>query len=145
MQVNNLKLKDKKKGRKIIGRGGKKGTYSGKGCKGQKCRSGVSINPLFEGGHSTLIDHMKKLRGFKSSKIKTEIKVSQLEKNFQDGEEVNVKSLQEKKIIKKIGKKFGIKIVSDKEAINKKLIIDKKIPLSSSAKKSIEKAGGNIK
>jgi large subunit ribosomal protein L15 len=58
MQINTLKIKTPKKKRKTIGRGGKKGTYSGKGNKGQKARSGSKLDPLFEGGRSTLIDHM---------------------------------------------------------------------------------------
>ena len=145
MQLNTLKLKNKRKSRKTIGRGGKKGTYSGKGCKGQKARSGVSINPLFEGGRSTLTDHMKKLRGFKSSRIKIEVKISQLDKNFKDGESVNLKSLAEKNLIKKADKHTRVKIVGDRDKIGKKLIIDKELPLSASAKNVIEKAGGSIK
>ena len=70
MQIHNLKIQYPKKKRKIIGRGGKKGTYSGKGGKGQKGRSGVSIDPLFEGGRSSLIDRLKKIRGFKAFKPK---------------------------------------------------------------------------
>lgn len=145
MQINNLKLKNKKKARKIIGRGGKKGTYSGKGCKGQKARSGVSINPLFEGGRSTLIDHMKKVRGFKSTRIKMTVKISQLEKNYKDGESVNFKSLAEKNLIKRMDKNSRVKIIGDRDKIGKKLIIDKEIPLSASAKSIIEKAGGSVK
>lgn len=145
MQLNTLKFKNKKKEKKIIGRGGKKGTYSGKGCKGQKSRSGVSINPLFEGGHSTLIDHMKKMRGFKSTKLKMEVKLSQLEKNFKEGENINFKSLVEKKLIKKMNKHSRVKIVADKDKIGKKLIINKELPLSAFAKMAIEKAGGTIK
>lgn len=145
MQLNTLKLKNKKKKRKIIGRGGKKGTYSGKGCKGQKARSGAHVNPLFEGGRSTLIDHMKKVRGFKSFQISMEVKISQLEKFFQDGEIVSAKSLLEKNLVKKAGKRSKIKILGDRDKIGKKLIIDKNIPLSASAKNVIEKAGGSIK
>lgn len=145
MQLNTLKLKNKRKAKKIIGRGGKKGTYSGKGCKGQKARSGVTINPLFEGGRSTLIDHMKKVRGFKSSRLKMEVKLSQLEKNFKDGETVNFKSLAEKNLIKKMNKHSRVKIVGNRDKITKKLIIDKEIPLSASAKSAIKKAGGGIK
>jgi len=36
MQLHQLKPNHKKKSRKRVGRGGKKGTYSGKGMKGQK-------------------------------------------------------------------------------------------------------------
>lgn len=145
MQLNNLKLKNKKQAKKIIGRGGKKGTYSGKGCKGQKARSGAHVNPLFEGGRSTLIDHMKKVRGFKSSQIGMEVKLSQLEKHFQDGEVVSAKSLLEKKLVKKVTTKSKIKILGDKDKISKKFIIEKDLPLSASAKNVVEKAGGSIK
>lgn len=144
MQISNLKLKSRKK-RKIIGRGGKKGTYSGKGCKGQKARSGAHVNPLFEGGRSTLIDHMKKVRGFKSSQVGMEVKLSQLEKFFKDGETVSAESLLEKNLIKKVSKKSKVKILGDKDKIGKKLIIDKDIPISASAKSAVEKAGGSIK
>ena len=83
MQINTLKIKYFKKKRKTIGRGGKKGTYSGKGGKGQKGRSGVSINPLFEGGRSSLIDRLKKVRGFKSDKPKAVVfKFSDLDDLF---------------------------------------------------------------
>jgi len=95
MQINTLKIKYPKKKRKTIGRGGKKGTYSGRGSKGQKARSGSAINPLFEGGRSSLIDHLKKVRGFKSRNKKfVEVQVSQLGKLFKDKEAVDVKSLK---------------------------------------------------
>jgi len=42
MQLHQLKPNHKKKSRKRVGRGGKKGTYSGKGMKGQKSRAGKS-------------------------------------------------------------------------------------------------------
>jgi large subunit ribosomal protein L15 len=42
------------------------GTYSGRGAKGQKARSGSSIPVGFEGGRMPLHRQMPKLRGFKS-------------------------------------------------------------------------------
>src|SRR3989339_2115462 len=101
MQIHQLKVKTQKK-KRTIGRGGKKGTYSGRGMKGQKARSGASINPLFEGGRSTLVDHMKKARGFKSPHPKKNIvKLSSLEKNFKDGDIINSNSLLEKRLLSK--------------------------------------------
>ena len=70
MQIHELNTK-KRKAKKTIGRGGKRGTYSGKGNKGQKARSGGSMDPLFEGGRSSLVERMKKLRGFKSTHAKS--------------------------------------------------------------------------
>jgi large subunit ribosomal protein L15 len=54
MQIHTLSSNLSKKSRKRIGRGGKRGTYSGKGQKGQKSRSGAKISPLFTGGSAAL-------------------------------------------------------------------------------------------
>ena len=45
MQLHTLKRKTKNKTKKRVGRGGKRGTYSGKGLKGQKSRAGKKIRP----------------------------------------------------------------------------------------------------
>lgn len=144
MQVNTLKLNSKKKKRKTIGRGGKKGTYCGKGNKGQKARSGAHVDPLFEGGRSTLIDHMKKKKGFKSRADKyTTLSLEQIEKEFKDGEIVDIKSLVKTKLLGKIVKGEKIKILGGGK-FSKKLSISKNILLSKTAKEAIEKAGGKI-
>ena len=147
MQVNDLKLKNKRKSRKIVGRGGKSGTYCGRGNKGQKSRSGGNVDPLFEGGRSTLIDHMKKKRGFKSRNDKIIlISLEQLEKKFKDGEVINTASLIKAGLIGKVNKKDRIKILAGKlaEKFSKKLSIDNNILFSSSVEKIISKAGGKI-
>lgn len=144
MQANNLKPKNKRKKRKTIGRGGKKGTYSGKGNKGQKARSGAHIDPLFEGGRSTLIDHMKKKKGFKSRNIKfTIISLKKIGKKFKEGDVVSIESLIKAGLVGRIEASLGVKILGKADSIGK-LSIDKDILLSSSAKESIEKAGGKI-
>lgn len=145
MQINTLQLKNKKKKRKIIGRGGKKGTYSGRGNKGQKARSGAHVDPLFEGGRSTLIDHMKKKKGFKSLQYKYAIvSLEKLGKKFKDGSVINKESLIKSRIIDKIKAENGIKILGT-GGLTIKLTVDKNILLSKSAKAAIEKAGGTIK
>jgi len=45
MQIHEIKIKNKSKKKKRIGRGGKRGTYSGRGVKGQNARSGSSSRP----------------------------------------------------------------------------------------------------
>jgi large subunit ribosomal protein L15 len=135
MQANDLKLKNKRKKRKTIGRGGKKGTYSGKGNKGQKARSGGNVDPLFEGGRSTLIDHMKKKKGFTSRKEKkSAVQLSAIEKKFKDGETVNVDSLIKAGLVDKMKRKSGVKIIGG-GTISKKLVFDKDILFSASIKK----------
>jgi large subunit ribosomal protein L15 len=116
MQVNDLKLSIKRPEKKTIGRGGKKGTYSGKGNKGQKARSGGNVDPLFEGGRSTLIDHMKKKRGFTSGKIKpVAVRYSLLVKKFEAGDKITVESLVKKNVLKRAQSKCKVKIVGPKE------------------------------
>lgn len=143
MQIHELKLK-KRKPKKTIGRGGKRGTYSGKGNKGQKARSGGNVDPLFEGGRSSLVERLKKLRGFKStSKKKVNINLNDLESSYADGETVNLESLMKSGLLGKIESKAGVKILGD-GTLSKKLSIDGKILVSASAKSAIEKAGGSF-
>lgn len=135
MQINTLKLNSKKKKRKTIGRGGKKGTYCGKGNKGQKARSGAHVDPLFEGGRSTLVDHMKKKKGFTSLKSKKNIvSVAALEKKFKDGETVDVASLIKAGLLDKMKKSDGVKIIGGGQ-LTKKFVFDKSITFSKSIKK----------
>lgn len=143
MQINNLKLKYKRQKRKTVGRGGKKGTYSGRGNKGQKARSGAHLDPLFEGGRSTLVDHMKKVRGFKSRRAKMfTLNLLKLEKKMEAGE-VNKVTLIKAGIVDKIKAATGVKIVG-RGKISKKFTVGKGVKLSASAKEAIEKAGGSI-
>lgn len=136
MQINTIKLNNKRKKRKTIGRGGKKGTYSGKGNKGQKARSGAHVYPLFEGGRSTLIDHMKKKRGFKSLNLKKAIvKLSDIDKKFKNGDEINVESLIKVGLVDKMEAKNAIKVLGGKD-IKKQFVFDKNISLSASAAKA---------
>ncbi|KKT69638.1 MAG: 50S ribosomal protein L15, partial [Candidatus Moranbacteria bacterium GW2011_GWF1_44_4] len=100
MQIHQLKIKSRKPKRRI-GRGGKKGTYSGRGVKGQKSRSGANINPIFEGGRSTLIEHLPKLRGFKSIHPQNQIiGLDKINKIFDEGAVVSPQALREKRIIR---------------------------------------------
>ena len=89
-------------GRRRIGRGGKKGTYSGRGMKGQKSRSGHNIPRRFEGGQTPLVMRLHKLPGFKSYKPKAQIiSLDNISANFKNGETVSTNTLIEKGIIKK--------------------------------------------
>jgi large subunit ribosomal protein L15 len=141
MQIHQIKVKNKKPKRRI-GRGGKKGTYSGRGVKGQKSRSGASINPIFEGGRSTLIEHLPKKRGFKSRNPKNQVvNIKDLETKFKDGETVNPQTLRDKGLTSNI--KPLVKILGNGE-MKMKLFIEKCL-VSKSAKEKIEKAGGSVK
>ena len=43
--INEIKRAHALKGKRRVGRGGKRGTYSGRGIKGQKSRSGRKLRP----------------------------------------------------------------------------------------------------
>ncbi|MEX2054314.1 MAG: hypothetical protein WD883_02130 [Candidatus Colwellbacteria bacterium] len=59
MQLHELQPTHKNKTKKRIGRGGKRGTFSGKGVKGQKSRAGRKLRP----GTRDLMQQTPKLRG----------------------------------------------------------------------------------
>lgn len=143
MQIHEISIKKKSK-KKCIGRGGKRGTYSGRGMKGQKARSGGNVDPLFEGGRTTLTDKMKKLRGFKSPYAKKVVlSLAKIDKNYADGETVSVVTLMEKKLIKNTVLKNGVKVVANGE-LTKKVTISREIGISATAQALIEKAGGTV-
>ena len=60
MQLHQLQPIHKLKDKKRIGRGGKRGSYSGRGIKGQKSRAGAK---LYRPGRKELLIRIPKLRG----------------------------------------------------------------------------------
>ena len=135
------------KSRKRIGRGigSGKGKTSGKGHKGQKSRSGVSIKG-FEGGQMPIHRRLPK-RGFKNiNRINyTELNLDNIQKL------IEIKKIDSKKIINyktflDLGlvksKKAKIKLLGKGEI---KVKIDIEVSASSkSAKDSVEKFGGSV-
>ena len=63
MNLNQLKSNTKRKSAKRVGRGGKRGTFSGHGTKGQKGRAGASVKQGFRGGDNRIWQLFPKLRG----------------------------------------------------------------------------------
>jgi large subunit ribosomal protein L15 len=111
MQINSLKSR-KLKSRKRVGRGGKTGTYSGKGMKGQKSRSGYSRRSTWEGGRTTLIAATKKNKGFKSRNPKNQVvSLDSLESNFKEGDKITPEILKEAGLINDIS--VPVKILSN--------------------------------
>lgn len=143
MQFHELKPKHKNKDKKRVGRGGKKGTYSGKGIKGQKSRAGRKMVPLIR----ELIKRYPKLKGYRSVAIDNYfavVNLDVLEKTSKDGEIINPENLIKKGIISKIkGRIPKVKILG-KIKIAKKLVIEN-CKTSKTAREAIEKAGGTIK
>lgn len=133
---NGAKSKRKRIGR---GNGSGKGTYSGRGLKGQKQRE--SIRPLFEGGQVPLIKKLPHMRGFTNifKIFYTPINLDILN-SFDNGSKVNVESLIEKKILRR--KDSLIKILG-RGNLTKDLEVSAH-SFSKTAVKKIEKAGGKV-
>ena len=147
MKINQLKKNlTSKKSRKRVGRGSGSGLgkTSGRGVKGQKSRSGVSING-FEGGQMPLYRRLPK-RGFKNP---FKIKVQQI--NFNnltnlinkykiDSSNIRESDLFEKKIFNKSRGKLKL---LNKGKVDIPLIIEISYA-SKSAIAALEKLGGKI-
>ncbi len=126
--------------KKRVGRGSGSGLgkTSGRGEKGQKARSGASINPVFEGGQTPLYRRIPK-RGFKNALFRTRyatVNVNELNV-FEDKTVVTPALLKEKRIINK--ELDGVKILGNGN-LEKKLTIQAN-KFSKSALEKIEKAG----
>lgn len=142
MQTHQLKPKHASQSRKIVGRGGKKGTYSGRGGKGQTARSGRKLAPVIR----ELIKRYPKLKGYRAFVLPNTFSVVNLniiEKQFTAGDTVTPEILLKKGIISmEKGKMPKVKILGNGE-LSKKLSFER-VKASASAKAAIEKAGGAI-
>ncbi|MEK7558055.1 MAG: 50S ribosomal protein L15 [Patescibacteria group bacterium] len=131
------------KKKKRVGRGNASGhgTYSARGQKGQKSRTGGKNNLKRLGFKSTLAS-LPKNRGFKSIQPKNQvINLSDLNKFFKDGSEINAVSLSKCCLINEI--KLPVKILANGELKLKDLKF-KGIKVSKTVKEQIEKLGGQI-
>jgi large subunit ribosomal protein L15 len=134
-----------KKKRKLLGRGNASGhgTYSTRGLKGQKARTGSKKGILKRKGMRHLLLSIPKSRGFKSIYFKPAIVgLDMLEKNFKDGEKVTPQELIKKGLVSETGIAAGVKILNNGE-LTKKLEVSG-CRASASAKAKIEKAGGVV-
>ncbi len=126
--------------RKRVGRGPGSGLGKtcGRGQKGQKARSGGSINPVFEGGQLPLYRRLPK-RGFTNARFKVTyatINLSDLNV-FEDGTVVTPALLKEKRIIKK--DLDGVKVLGNGK-LERKLTIQAN-KFSTSALEKIKESG----
>ena len=131
-----------RKDRKRVGRGNGSGhgTYSGRGCKGQKARTGNNkVRPGFEGGQLPLIKRLPRKRGF-TNIFRVEyctVSVGALN-TFESGAEVTPELLLAEGLIQTSAR--PVKILGDGE-IDRPLTV-KAQKFSASAKAKIEAAGG---
>ncbi len=135
MQMHELTTQ--KTARKRVGRGGKYRKTAGRGTKGQKSRSGGNVDPLFEGGRSSLLQRMKKLRGFTSPHPrKCTVTLGALNRAFSDGETVTVEELVSRGVIRASQAGRGVKIVV-RGTLNKTLTLSDDIAASAAARAAL--------
>jgi len=140
MQVNTIKPNTPGRNRRRVGRGGKRGTYSGRGMKGQKSRSGARIRPAIR----DLIKRIPKLRGDSAAlppgDPATPITLTQLGNAFKGGEAVTMKTLAKANLIP--AATSAVKIVSGGYAPAKVKVYG--VPVTKAAREAIESAGGSV-
>ena len=138
MQIHNLVTEHQQKHQKTrIGRGGKRGTMSGRGQKGQTAHAGRRI----PSGLKEIVQRLPKLRGVKNKPKSPKPAVVNLS---------DLNQIQESIIDKNLLKKYGfmdrldkkIKILGDCDI--KRAIILQGVEASKSAKEKIKAAGGKV-
>lgn len=156
MQLSHLKPTHPRKKARRIGRGGKRGTTSGAGTKGQKSRAGASVRPGFRGGDNRIWQLFPKQRGASkkhgskrphrkhrffavSYKKPQSINVRDLAV-FKDGETVSPLTLAQHGMIDT--EHTPVKILGSGELRRNLSFQD--VPVSAAAREKIEAAGGSI-
>ena len=136
MQIHTIRPKTKIRDARRIGRGGKRGTYSGRGIKGQRARAGAKIRPA----ERELIKKIPKLRGYRFKSIAQKpaaVNLGHIEAAFKDGDQVSPETLLKAGLIRRIaGRTPKVKILGTGE-LHKKLLF-KDVVFSESARKKIE-------
>jgi large subunit ribosomal protein L15 len=136
------------KSKKRAGKGygsGKGGHTSGRGQKGQKSRNKMGV--LFEGikMKKSLIKRLPLKRGKGKFRAKEKPLVVSLEllNILPSGSRVTIESLVKNSIVdQKDAEEYGVKVLGNGE-IKKKVTVE--VPISNSAAKKVEKAGGKVK
>ena len=141
MQLHEIQTSIKKT-KQRIGRGGKRSTFSGRGTKGQKARSGRRIRPMFR----DILKKLPKKRGYRFNSFRQQpevLNLSMLEMHFASGETVTISALRQKGMIKdREDRNSYVKILGTGE-LTKKITVEG-CDVSKTAQTKIEKQGGSI-
>ena len=136
MQIHNIRATHPGKSKRTrVGRGGKRGTTSGKGTKGQKSRSGRRIRPAIR----ELIQRLPKRRGYANKPQRAPHQVITLDELEKVSGTVTRASLISAGLVK-AGE--SVKILNNGDV--KKAVTVEGIAVSRAAKEKIEKAGGRV-
>ncbi|PIR73939.1 MAG: 50S ribosomal protein L15 [Candidatus Magasanikbacteria bacterium CG10_big_fil_rev_8_21_14_0_10_47_10] len=141
LSAHTMKTRGGRKAKRVgRGNGSGKGTYSARGMKGQRARSGGKAG-LQRRGFKPSLQKVPKLRGFSSlQEKKNTVTLAMLNATFEEGMIVTPKLLESKGLVAHAV--HGVKIVAS-GTLKKKLTIQDCLA-SKAAAEVIEKAGGTI-
>ncbi len=130
--------------RKRVGRGNAsgKGTYSGRGLKGQRSRAGRDYNSVFEGGAMSMMRTLPRRKGFKAPfRVEAQpINVVDIGRRFADGERVDADALVAAGLLKRSRQRF--KVLAGGEIASAVHVVVERISPAAEAK--IVAAGGSV-
>ena len=136
MQLHHLTSPSTNKSEKRVGRGGKRGTYSGKGIKGQNSRSGHRKRPA----ERDIVKKIPKLRGYRFKSFRPQpavVNLRDLESRFATGQTISPETLlQAGLIVRMNGKTPKVKVLGSGEL--KKKLIFKDVTFSKSAQEKVK-------
>ncbi len=143
MQLNDI-LQKSTRGKKRVGRGGKRGHTSGRGTKGQKSRAGRKIRPMMR----DLVQKIPKKRGTGFSATSgpvVTVDLGTIDAAFNAGEKVTPRVLHNRGIVD-LGRKTPrprVKVLA-RGTLAKKLILEN-VDASQRAAQQILKLGGEVR
>ncbi|HEY4497904.1 MAG TPA: uL15 family ribosomal protein [Candidatus Paceibacterota bacterium] len=137
MQAHNLVKPAGQKEKRRIGRGGKRGSFSGRGIKGQKSRAGRRIRPQIR----DVVKKIHKRRGYGKNRGKsfgylpqkpTVVSKRSIEDAFEDGAHITPQELVERKLVRRTkGRKLVVKVLGNTKS-SKRFTFDEQILMSGS-------------
>jgi large subunit ribosomal protein L15 len=149
MRIHDLKIsRQYRRLRRGRGWGSGRGAKSGRGQKGQKARSGGRLRLGFEGGRTTLVKKIPKLRGigYKNPRpqrrqfFMESVSLERLIKVFKKGDLVTPQTLYQHGLIRT--RRGGAKIIGNGKCPALRFY---NVHFSASARTAVEAAGGEIK
>lgn len=142
MQLHQLQPKHPSRSARRIGRGGKRGTTSGRGTKGQKARAGAKIRPAIR----DIMKKFPKQRGYRFHSFRPQPVVVDLRRiagRFPSGAAVDPAALLAAGLVHKMkGRTPAIKVLGS-AAIQKKFHL-RGLELSAAARARVLEAGGAV-
>ena len=136
MQFHQIKPKTKFSKERRIGRGGKRGTYSGRGIKGLGARAGGKYRPA----EREILKKIPKLRGYKFKSFREQpfvVNLEDIENKFSNGDTVSPQTLLKARLVRRSrGRLPRVKILGRGEL--KKKLIFKDVLFSKNAQEKLK-------